>query len=119
PAPSFAPGLIGSTAENNCAAFLQSFGYKVDLVGRPAGAGGQPDDEAVVILMPVASPSFNPAARSVSDDETMKQVLAGFRAAHQYLPSVRTLTVGLEWGDYVIMFPLEAASWQAFLDQTR
>ncbi|HUS13493.1 MAG TPA: hypothetical protein VM536_00565 [Chloroflexia bacterium] len=117
--PLAATGLVGSTAQNNCTAYLQSFGYLVDLVGHPRNGDGTPNTAAVIILMPVASPGFDAAARRVDDPETAKQVWAGLRAAGQFLPNTQARAVGLEWNQYIIMLPVDAGAWAQYLAGAR
>jgi hypothetical protein len=117
--PHAATTLVGSTEQNDCAAYLQSFGYLVDLVGYPKNPDGTANTDSVIILMPVASPGFAPRAGRIDDPETVKQVFAGLRAAGQYLPKTQARAVGLEWNQYIIMLPVAAEAWQQYLTGTR
>lgn len=109
-------GRFGSTGQNNASAYIESYGYRVDAVGLPKKADGSPDDDSVVMLMPVQSPQFDPGKRTVNDLETIKQVSQGFIACRRSFPKASKIAVGLEWGESIIMFPVQAASVQALQD---
>jgi hypothetical protein len=111
-------GTFGTTAQNNVAGFMASQGYRVDSVDNPQQGDGSFVTDTVVLLMPLQSPNFRLGQSIASMPDVQKQVSLGFTTCERFYPDVSHIGVGLEWGEYVVMFPAEAADIRSARDGT-